>query len=307
MHSASADARKAVDNLLGRYNPGKMTDESLYLSGFSGDFVRVDRQGREPVVLHKPCLSLCWFIQPDLLARMLDEESLSVSGYLPRNLLCHTQAAPRRIEGEAATLSDGIRAGWAQLVADLLATFHTADKPFRISPTCEAKQRFDGYHNSIVDRRTGGDLADVGAFAGRYAEQAWRVAVVLHAAAHSRDAGNQPLAWETADNAVRLVEWFVARQHEILSRGRRQAEQKQDDEVMELLERNSANKGQHFITVREVQREITGSSRPATLAAALLARMEKGGILTGQDVRPPHGGKASRVFRSSQGRNPVPG
>ena len=101
LFSASADARKLVDNLLGRYNPGKTTDESLYLMAFhSGDPVRVDRQGRESVILNNPCLALLWFVQPDLLIKLFDEESLSASGFLPRLLLCRTNAAPRRIEGE---------------------------------------------------------------------------------------------------------------------------------------------------------------------------------------------------------------
>ena len=94
--SASPDARKLVDNLMGRYNPGKTTDESLYLQAYSGDFVRVDRQGRDAVVLNRPCLALCWFVQPDLLATMLDEQSLSVSGFLsaPAGLPHQRRAAP---------------------------------------------------------------------------------------------------------------------------------------------------------------------------------------------------------------------
>ena len=129
LFSASADARKLVDNLLGRYNPGKTTDESLYLMAYSGDPVRVDRQGRESVILNSPCLALLWFVQPDLLIKLFDEESLSASGFLPRLLLCQTNAAPRRIEGEPQILSESVCGQWAQLIGDLLANFHAADKP----------------------------------------------------------------------------------------------------------------------------------------------------------------------------------
>ncbi len=136
--SASADARKLVDNLLGRYNPGKTTDESLYLSAYSGDYVRVDRQGRDSVILNSPCLALCWFVQPDLLIKLFDEESLSASGFLPRLLLCQTNAAPRRIEGEPQILAESVRAGWMQLIGDLLANFHAADKPHTVTASPEA-------------------------------------------------------------------------------------------------------------------------------------------------------------------------
>ena len=299
--SASADARKLVDNLLGRYNPGKTTDESLYLSAYSGDRVRVDRQGRDAVVLNRPCLALCWFIQPDLLATLLDEQSLSASGFLPRLLICHTNAAPRRIEGEPPSLSESIRTAWANLIDDLLANFHAADKPFCITATPEAEKVFINFHNGIVDRRAS-DLADVGAFAARYAENAYRVGVVLHAAQWGSAASREQLSAETATNAVRLVEWFAASQLDILAKGRRTAAAKLEDEVLELIEANRQRRGQEATTAREVHRARIVSTPEA--AKALLERMEAAGLLNGTDTRPEHGGKTTRTYRPT--RNPVP-
>lgn len=299
--SASADARKLVDNLLGRYNPGKTTDESLYLSAYSGDFVRVDRQGRDAVVLNRPCLALCWFVQPDLLATMLDEQSLSASGFLPRLLVCDTRATPRKIEGEPQILSEPVRGQWLQLIGDLLATFHATDRPHRITPTPEAVAVLNDFHNRIVDRRTT-DLADVGAFAARYAENAWRLTVVLHAAQWADEAANQSLAHDTAANAVRVVEWFAASQLDILAKGRRAAAGKQEDEVLELIESNKKRKSQDFTTARDVLRAriVTG----ADAARALLGSMEVDGSLIGADVTPPGGGKTTRIYRRVE--NPVP-
>lgn len=298
--SASADARKLVDNLMGRYNPSKTTDESLYLSAYSGDFVRVDRQGRDAVVLNRPCLALCWFVQPDLLATMLDEQSLSVSGFLPRLMVCQTNATPRRIEGEPQILSEPVRGQWTQLMGDLLATFHAADKPHHITATPEAVEIFTKYHNRIVDRRAA-DLADVGAFAARYAENAWRLSVVLHAAQWASEAGDNALSGETAANAVRIVEWFVASQLDILAKGRHAAALKLEDEVLELLETNHQRKKQDFTTTREVHRaRITVT---ADSARALLTRMESDGLLVGEDSRPEHGGKVTRIYRTV--RNPI--
>ncbi len=299
--SSSPDARKLVDNLMGRYNPGKTTDESLYLQAYSGDFVRVDRQGRDAVVLNKPCLALCWFVQPDLLATMLDEQSLSVSGFLPRLLVCHTNATPRRIEGDAQVLSESVRDQWAQLVADLLAAFHAADKPHGTAPTQAAVAVFTDFHNRIVDRRAI-DLADVGAFAARYAENAWRLAVVLHAAQWAGDATSEALTAETAANAVRVIEWFATSQLDILAKGRHAAAAKVQDEVLELLESNRQRKSQDFTTAREVHRaRITAT---ADAAKALLARMEAEGLLVGEDITPAHGGKTTRIYRAV--KSPIP-
>jgi hypothetical protein len=300
--SASADARKLVDNLLGRYNPGKTTDESLYLSAYSGDYVRVDRQGRDSVILNSPCLALCWFVQPDLLIKLFDEESLSASGFLPRLLLCQTNAAPRRIESEPQILSDSVCGQWAQLIGDLHANFHAADKPHTVTPSPEALAVLNVYHNRIVDRRAD-DLADVGAFAARYAENAWRVAVLLHAVQWGSEASQAQLSEETGSNAVRIVEWFASSQLAILAKGRHAAAAKVADEVLELLEHNRERKGLDSITARDVHRARITATPDA--AKALLARMEADGLLCGEEITPTRGGKTMRIYRAVT--NPIPG
>ena len=149
------------------------------------------------------------------------------------------------------------------------------------------------------------DLADVGAFAARYAEQAWRVAVVLHAALLGSEAGSHSLTLETAQNAISLVEWFSAAQLDILAKGRHAAAEKVSEEVIELLATRQERQRLDYVTARDVHRARIVSTADA--GRALLARMEREGLLTGEDVRPAHGGKTTRVFRAVGGTNPVPG
>jgi len=299
----SSDARKPVQNLMGRYNPGKTTDESLFLKAYSGEFSRVDRAKGDPVILRNPCLTLCWFVQPDLLATMLDEDSLSASGFLPRILVCRTQATMRRIEGDALGISDSVRAQWAQLVAQLLATFLSAANPFRIEATTEAKRLIDEFHNAIVDRCQF-DLADVRSYAARYAEQAWRLAVVLHAALYRADAGSHSIDPDTARNAICITEWFIAQQLDILAKGRHEAAEKIETQVLELIEVNRERKHHDYIRAREVERKRIVPTSEA--ARTLLARMESEVLLVGEDVQPKHGGKKTRIYRATAHRNPVP-
>jgi hypothetical protein len=143
------------------------------------------------------------------MARLFETDTLAQSGILPRFLTCHTQATPKKIvEGEAQAINDAVRAQWAGLIADLLGTCHAAEKPYRIESSPEAKRLLDEFFNSVVNRRTG-ELADVGQFAARYGEQAWRVALVLHAAFHGVEAHNPALGVETAENALSIMRWFV--------------------------------------------------------------------------------------------------
>ncbi len=245
--SASADARKLVDNILGRYAKDR-TDEGLYLSAYSGDHIRVDRQGRPPVVLRRPCVTVLWLVQPDALESLLEEASLTASGFLPRCLMAHTQAEPSRIEGESEQLSAATIRAWSDLVESVLMAFRrpplgdgtqpsAPSAPITITPTPEASAVLVEYHNSIVDRRKQ-DLTDIGPFAARWAEQAWRLLVVLHVATHGTQAGGVPVARETAQAAVDLARWFADCQIGILARGRRTAARKVEGEVLELLEEN---------------------------------------------------------------------
>lgn len=296
LFSASSEARQIVDIVCGRYNSTKSTDEAIYLSGFSGDFLRVDRLGRDPLTLRRPCLSVLWLVQPDAMGRLFETETLAQSGFLPRFLVCHTQAAPQKIvEGESQAVSDAIRAQWTGLIDDLLATYHAAEKPYRVEPSPEAKRLLDDFFNAVVDRRTG-DLADVGQFASRYGEQAWRVALTSHGALYGRDAHNHPLDAETAQNAVSVVRWFVDSQLTVLAHGRRQAATEIADKVLELLEINRTRKGKDYLSAREVQQAHIVNN--AEVARALLDRMEREGLLSGEDTKPEHGGWARRIYRA---------
>jgi hypothetical protein len=305
LFSASSDCRKVVDNLLGRYASNGSTDESLYLSAFSGDLVRVDRGSRPPVELHHPCLSLLWFGQPDLVDTIFGEESLSASGFLQRLLICHSQAAPQRIDGESAAVPERVTAAWSALLTDLLATYHEPAAAFTIQPTAEAHAALIGFHNEIVDRRQQGELADVGGFAARWAEQAWRLSVVLHAGFHGAEAHQHDLSAETAHSAIQLARWFSDEQLAILAKGRRAAAEKLEVQVFALLETTRERKGRDWITARDVQRAYIVPS--AERARTLLAAMEQDGSLIGTDTQPAGGGKVTRQFRSARQRNPVPG
>jgi hypothetical protein len=304
LFSASSDCRKVVSNLMGRYANGT-TDESFYLTAFSGDFVRVDRGSRPPVELHHPCLSLLWFGQPDLVDTLFGEDSLNASGFLQRLLICHSQAAPHRIEGESPAVPDRVGGAWSSLITDLLATYHEPAAAFTIQPTAEARAALSGFHNEIVDRRQQGELADVGGFAARWAEQAWRLAVVLHAGFHGAEAHRHDLSAETAESAIQLARWFADEQLAILAKGRRAAAEKLEVQVLALLDTTRERKGRDWITARDVQRAYIVPT--AERAKTLLTEMEQNGLLIGTDTQPAGGGKVTRQFRSARQRNPVPG
>jgi hypothetical protein len=290
--SISPDAGAIVNILLGRYNRLDRTDEGIYLKAYSGDFCRVDRQGREPVSLKHPCLAVLWLTQPDKLDALLKERSLTDGGLTPRILFCHTRAAPRPITEDASEIAPLTAQNWTQLVHGLLEKFRLAAQPVTIAPTSEAQNVLDEHYNGIVERRKH-ELQDVGPYAARWTEQAWRIAVCLHAGLHGAKAGEHHLEPETAQKAIKLADWFAARQLEILAGSRMAARRAKLDEVLELLTDNPQG-----IRASDVYRKRIVPT--AEEAHTLLERMEAEGELQGRNEKPDGGGHITRIYTKAR-------
>ena len=232
--SLSADALSIVNILLGRYNKLDRTDESLYLKAYSGDPCVVHRMSREPISLESPCLTALWLTQPDKLQSLLDERSLNEGGLIPRILTCHTNCEPREIGKNPPSISSSVEKAYAGLIFCLLDTYRLAHERFTIEPTSEASRALNDHHDAIVKRRRG-ELRDVNSYAARWNEQAWRIAVCLHAGTHGSQAHEQPVSLETAQRAIALADWFAAEQLRILNAGRTQRKIERLQRLTELI------------------------------------------------------------------------
>jgi replicative DNA helicase len=292
--SLSPDAGNIVSNLLGRYNKLDRTDESIYLKSYSGDYTRCDRIGRDPVVLHQPCLTVLWLTQPDKLDTLLGERSLTDGGMIPRLLTCHTNCLPTHITGDQSGIPGEVLSAYDRLIRDLLKTYRQAAEAWTVEPEQQAMQLLTDHHNAIVDRRRS-DLKDVTSFAARWTEQAWRLSVVLHAAKHGASAHEHHLSAETATAAITIADWYAAQQLDILSGGRWRAKRDRQKEVLLLLA--DIPEG---ITAREVYRARI--AKTADDARDLLATMEQDSILEGRDITPERGGWTHRLYTRKQGR-----
>jgi hypothetical protein len=284
--SLSAEARGAVDVLMGRYR--ETTDESIFLAGYSGDLVKIHRKGSPPVVLAHPCLTVLWMLQPDKLRELLESPAMSDSGLMPRFLIADTKAQPQKEPEERHCIDERVKNAWAALIHDLLDTYHEPDtKAHTVQPEPEAAKMLREYRNEIVDRMnpaSGGDLADVSIYAARWAENAWRMCVVLHAALHGEDAWREHLAPDTAGKALRLMRWFSEQQLRLLAAGREDKLTKRLEKLRELLalkpERQcnlSELERRHAFTPAEVQR--LAAQFPGVLVIEKLS--------TGGSGRPP--------------------
>ncbi len=303
LYSQSSDARKAVQNLLGRYNPGKGADDGFYLKGFTGEPFIEDRKDKEPLRLAHPCLSLLWLFQPDILETLFGETSLQVGGFLPRCLVAHTNAAATEIGGESVPLPDDFKSAWSGLIHRLLVAFHVSESQQTCKPSSAALDVLCDHYNANI-RRQNGDLRDVESFVSRWTEQAWRIAVTFHACKFGDLAADHSLSVETAREAIAVADWFADQQLEILNKSRRASFKQQADAVLELMEERRKRRKLDYLKARDIYHD-TRICRTPQAARDLLERMEATDILAGEDVRPSHGGKTTRIYRLKSESTPI--
>ena len=225
--SLSSEARGIFSIVKGRYGK-EGGDEDLYCSAYSGDSINIDRVGRARVSLRRPCMSILWMVQPDAARNAFNDESFTDSGFLPRFLIFDPKAEPQERYEQPAPIPPAIKAGWSTLIRSLATTYRmNGDEPQAVSVSRDALALLTDYERENVRRRCRkGDLVDLAPFVARWTENAWKIALVLHAARHGGTAHEVTLDAGTAENALEVMRWFANRQLETLSAGRREKLQK---------------------------------------------------------------------------------
>jgi hypothetical protein len=190
------------------------------------------------------------------------------------------------------SIPDATSAAYRNAIHELLQTYRLAEEPWTIHPTREAQIALDNYFNQIVARLLS-DLRDVTSYAARWAEQAWRIAVCLHAGHWGARAHNQQLELHTAQDAIQIAEWFSAQQLEILSGGREKAFRALRERVLTLL--TSRPNG-----IRRADVYKARITTDAGEARKLLEAMESEGLLIGRDEQPEGGGHVTRIYTKAR-------
>lgn len=219
--SFSPEARGILGVVRGRYGHDGTSDEDIYLSAYSGEPINVHRVKREPVSLKNPCLTIVWMTQPDAARDLLADERMTVSGLLPRFLMCDVKAELQHEPELWPEMDPAVVESWSALVKALLGYRTNGMDPIVIDATDDARKVLREFTNEAVDRAgIGGDLRDVDSYAARWGENAWRLALTLHGAEHGGDVHRMRIGKEAAENAVAILRWFAREQLAILAASR---------------------------------------------------------------------------------------
>jgi len=268
----SDDPRKAIATLLGRYNQSGSADDGLLVKGFSwSPHQQHRRKEGGSVNLDSPCVALFATPQPDLLDRLMDSPELFSSGCLQRLMLDEVDCPAKRQE-KHYEIDPVINAEWDLLVNVLLNTFRLAINPNEVRVSEEARRTLVEYRNELVDRINDPlDLKDVRSFADRWAEWAWRLALVFHVTTHQREAMAEPISLQTAEDAVRLARYYASRKLAILAGIRMARASNIKSRILDLTQNRESLAPADLISAR--------LARSANEARAYLDRLVGDGLL----------------------------
>ena len=232
--SMSSEARGILDIIQGRYKEGG--DVDFYAAAYSGDSVSVDRVKNEHrIMLNRPCLTVFWLVQPDIMHEAINKVSLVESGFLPRCISFDAEAEPQELDDEIQPIPQEIIEEYHELIT-AIAHMRLSGSQREIAISNEARKVLRDYENECIRRRKScGDLADFQSFVARWAENAWRLAVVFHAASHGARSHDHSMSMETALSAIGLMRWFTERQMDFLMASKLKKTRSRYERLMDLL------------------------------------------------------------------------
>lgn len=288
--SITSEGRGPLAIVAGKFSDSG--DQEFFAGAFSGTPRTVNRKGRGPVSecfrLNRPCLTLLWLLQPDAYRAALAEPENLESGFLCRPLSFDSHAEPPIFGEEVPTIPEGLADAWAGRIRELAETYRAngAD-PRRVHLDTEAARILREFSNETSRARSSqGPLRDVAGVAARWAENAYRVALVLHAAEHGGQAHERTISAETARAAVALVRWFAAETLAMLAETRASKRQAREARLVEILTRKGGQE-----TIRNL-RDTHGFSE-----AELAEIAETSGRLSIVEITHETGGRPSTVVR----------
>jgi replicative DNA helicase len=202
------------DQMAGRYNQTAGPNLGVYLKGHAGDLLKVDRRGRPPEYVPRPCLTIGLAVQPEVLRGLAARPGFGGRGLLARFLYSLPASLVGRRQPGAPPVPQPVADRYTlelQALAASLTTPAGDDGPTLLTLDQEAAELLLAFEGDLEPRLAAGsgDLAHLAGWAAKLAGATCRLAGLLHLASHIRDGWAQPIAGDTLADAVRLAGYLI--------------------------------------------------------------------------------------------------
>lgn len=192
------------DVISGMYS-GKVTNLNIFLSGYDGEPVKIDRKSGSVTLAH-PLLTFGICAQPQVLNNVITNPNFTGKGLSQRFLFCQPESMIGRrklvqsYNGNGAEIVENYR----RLIYRLLNMQHS-DNCF-IELTCSAADLLESYADKIeMQMSDNGSLAEYREFFGKLTGKTLRIAGLLHLCEHDTD---ECVSGKTMSGAIAISEYF---------------------------------------------------------------------------------------------------
>jgi replicative DNA helicase len=201
------------DQMAGRYNQSAGPNLGVYLKGHAGDLLKVDRRGRPPEYVQRPCLTIGLIVQPEILQGLASRPGFAGRGLLARFLYSLPQSLVGRRQPGAPPVPIAIADRYTLELQTLAASLTTpaGQDPTLLILDARAAELLVGFERDLEPRLAAGsgDLAHLAGWAAKLAGATCRLAALLHLASHLRDGWAHPITADIFAGAVRLAGYLV--------------------------------------------------------------------------------------------------
>jgi replicative DNA helicase len=201
------------DQMAGRYNQQAGPNLGVYLKGHAGDLLKVDRRGRPPEYVQRPCLTIGLTVQPEILQGLASRPGFRGRGLLARFLYSLPESLVGHRQPGAPAIPEPIA---DRYTVELQALAASLTRPADNDPTAltldpHAGELLLGFERDLEPRLAAGsgDLAHLAGWAAKLAGATCRLAGLLHLAGHLRDGWAHPIGADTFAGAIRLADYLI--------------------------------------------------------------------------------------------------
>ena len=260
----SPEGGETFAGMSGRYTAQKGKNQLLgqnfgvYLKGFSGDTIRVDRVGRPAECVRRPALTVGITIQPDVLQGLQDQAQFRGRGLLGRFLYGLPPVLLGRRQTKVNPMPSHVAEAYLTNMTELLELPLPLDddgnvKEHRLYFSPEAQKEFDKFEawvEPLLDQF--GLLGHMTDWGGKFVGNVARIIGLLHCAKHRCVPWEVPVAHETVQHAITLGKYLMA--HARAAYGQMGADQAVEDAkyMLDWLRRDLERETKTFISRRDL-------------------------------------------------------
>ena len=218
---ASADAKDALEVMLGKYTEGK-SDTGLMLQAYDSETYDSARRGEgRSVTIESPYLGVCWMTQLNQIENLSNKSEIFDNGLISRFLVCvpEAMAGKRDSDGELIrkltdeSISPEVADKYAALVTSLLDDAERSHTPYDVPIDSDAKELLhDLYMNH--EGMLGDEYEDCQKVAVRVPTQAFRIALIF---AMCRTDTAPAITGQDAKNAITVAMYYWEQMERVMS------------------------------------------------------------------------------------------